>query len=74
MELMKFQGFAERVPSFNCTGQVTDAAHIEALQKSSNIYMIKTASENWWRNEYNSDVLISIPRLGYHASTLSYLV
>ena len=50
-EPMKFQASAEKSSVFNRTGQV-NINDIEALQKSSNIYMIKTAMRMGGQNEY----------------------
>ena len=58
-EPMKFQGSAEKSSVFNRTGQV-NINDIEALQKSSNIYMIKTAMRMGGQNEYTKDGKLDI--------------
>ena len=58
-EPMKFQASAEKSSVFNRTGQV-NINDIEALQKSSNIYMIKTAMKMGGQNEYTKDGKLDI--------------
>ena len=58
-EPMKFQASAEKSSVFNRYGSVP-ISDIEALQKSSNIYMIKTAMRMGGQNEYVKDGKLDI--------------